>query len=213
MRSALASNSDCSYQYGRMLVITEAFLPAYAAQLETSAMSRPQGACSAPDPFPCANRQYPEATADCRMSCCPITPLPRSPPATSALAQQGVIVTLATRPFWADTAITWLAGTPKTAAEVSRCSICDATRSCAERIPQRVDLLPTTSRAVRGTWPRGPDGHDSVRAGDTRIGTQDAATAMCLRQQAHRELRLGNERIQARCVQDNQAASAKGVRC
>ena len=78
----------------------------------------------------------------------------------------------------------------------------------AERIPQRVDLVEHHQPGVvRGTCLGGqmvtPD--RKVRAGDTRIGTQDKNNAMRLRQQAHRELRLGTNRIQARCVQDNQA--------
>ena len=84
----------------------------------------------------------------------------------------------------------------------------------AELVPHGVDLVehhqPRFGRVAQGTEVLAPDGQ--VRLGHAGVGRQDEHHGMRLGQEAHRQLGLGADRIQAGGIQNHQALLEQGVR-
>jgi hypothetical protein len=115
-----------------------------------------------------------------------LRPAPSSTGSWLAASSSASLLTLATRPFWPDTGITWCLRRPRISAVVARCrSICACTWGRAERVPHGVDLVQ----------------HHQARIGVLVLGDQVLAP--------DRQVGLGHAGVGARM---NTTACACGIR-
>ena len=140
----------------RMFLITGVFLPCNPLSSSNCSVRSRRRMCTT-RPVSARNAEMPRDTAEPRIFCRrPIMPWLS---ASSRVARQlrfnraASLVTLATRPFCADTATTCCAETPKISAELCFCrSICDCTSCGLSIASHKVSILLRTTTRVAGSW-------------------------------------------------------------